>query len=161
MYLELKKSECYLAPELLGLLGSESMRYVQSTGNDVFTLGLVALEMGTLSRVQACYDFERGGLSAERVEAVVGCFERRHGAFLGALVRSMVGSSRPSLAKVYESLMFNQLNLGEQLESSRRTSPYNYSSRKKNTSAKRQQQSNLSNQLQPLINSKAEVGAEA
>lgn len=48
---------------------------MQNNQNDVFTLGLVILEMGTLMKVHHCYDFDNQVLNTQNLQSMIQLFE--------------------------------------------------------------------------------------
>lgn len=65
LLMQFEQSQCYLSPEQLTSLYKKQMK---AGNNDVYTLALVVLEMGTQEKVQDIYNFEDGLVEPTKLE---------------------------------------------------------------------------------------------
>ncbi|KAL4461175.1 hypothetical protein ABPG72_019781 [Tetrahymena utriculariae] len=87
------ETECFLAPELLQKLRRSTIldnEEVDQEKADIFSLGLVALAMGTLQNVDIIYDFENYTIKEEEILALLETIKSQYSYNLYLLLVSML-----------------------------------------------------------------------
>jgi len=80
-----------LSPQLFrGLLHRNLHPSYNQHKNDIFSLGMVALEMASLVNVQTCYDFDNNTINFNLVNDYLTLVEKNYSNSLHYLIKSML-----------------------------------------------------------------------
>lgn len=80
---------CYLSPELLKYL-EQNVKIKNSWKNDIFSVGILALELCTLKNAKCCFDFEKFSLYEEKIKAILENIQENYSEFLGKFIEKLL-----------------------------------------------------------------------
>ena len=84
-------SNIYLSPDLIKSLGKDLMQPLHNPyKSDIFTLGMIVLQMATLENCDDCYDFSNFSLKYDEINKKLGSLKNKYGDKLYFFVKGML-----------------------------------------------------------------------